>query len=85
MPLASAASIGPQTMSGQVVLMKLVGGLGTVFGPVIGALVIILMQNYFATFGAWVTIMQGVIFVACVLLFRRGVIGELGRLIRKPL
>jgi branched-chain amino acid transport system permease protein len=73
------------TMSGQVVLMTLVGGLGTVFGPVVGALVIILMQNYFATFGAWVTIMQGVIFVACVLLFRRGVIGELGRLIRKPL
>jgi branched-chain amino acid transport system permease protein len=73
------------TMSGQVVLMTLVGGLGTVFGPVIGALVIIAMQNYFATFGAWVTIIQGVIFVACVLLFRRGVIGELGRLIRRPL
>jgi branched-chain amino acid transport system permease protein len=73
------------TMSGEVVLMTLVGGLGTVFGPVIGALVIIAMQNYFAALGAWVTILQGVIFVACVLLFRRGVIGELGRLIKRPL
>jgi branched-chain amino acid transport system permease protein len=43
------------------------------------------MQNYFAALGAWVTILQGVIFVACVMLFRRGVIGELGRLIRRPL
>jgi branched-chain amino acid transport system permease protein len=73
------------TMSGEVVLMTLVGGLGTVFGPVVGAFVIITMQNYFAGFGAWVTISQGIIFVACVLLFRRGLIGELGRLIRKPL
>jgi len=73
------------TMSGEVVLMTLVGGLGTVFGPVVGALTIVTMQNYLATLGAWVTISQGIIFVACVMLFRRGIIGEIGRLIRKPL
>lgn len=73
------------TMSGEVVLMTLVGGLGTVFGPVVGAFVIIAMQTYLARYGSWVVIIQGVIFVACVLAFRRGVIGELSRIIRKPL
>src|SRR6266581_4588974 len=73
------------TMSGEVVLMVLLGGLGTVFGPVVGALIIISMENYLAQIGSWVTVVQGVIFVICVLTFRRGVIGELGRLIRKPL
>lgn len=66
------------TMSGEVVLMSLVGGLGTIFGPVIGAAVIITMQNYLAEFGAWVTVIQGVIFVLCVLAFRRGIVGEIG-------
>src|SRR5437762_2279785 len=70
---------------GVVVLMVLLGGLGTVFGPVVGALIIISMENYLAQIGSWVTVVQGVIFVICVLTFRRGVIGELGRLIRKPL
>jgi len=65
------------SMSGEVVLMTLLGGLGTVFGPVVGALVIVAMENYLAPFGAWVTIAQGIIFVACVLLFRRGIVGEL--------
>ena len=60
-------------MSGEVVLMALVGGLGTVFGPVAGAFVIIAMQNYLAQVGQWVTVIQGVVFVACVLLFRRGI------------
>ena len=69
-------------MSGQIVLMTLVGGLGTVFGPVVGAVVIVGMQNYLATFGEWVTVIQGVIFVFCVLLFRRGVIGEIAHLLR---
>ena len=69
-------------MSGEVVLMALVGGLGTVFGPVIGAFVIIAMQNYLAQVGQWVTVIQGVVFVACVLLFRRGLIGELANLLR---
>jgi branched-chain amino acid transport system permease protein len=73
------------TMSGEVVLMTLVGGLGTVFGPVAGALVVLAMENYLAQLGAWVTIVQGVIFVVCVLTFRRGIVGELGRLLKKPL
>jgi len=70
------------SMSGEVVLMTLVGGLGTVFGPVAGAAVIIGMQNYLASFGEWVTVIQGVIFVFCVLLFRRGVVGEIAHLLR---
>jgi branched-chain amino acid transport system permease protein len=70
------------TMSGEVVLMTLVGGLGTVFGPVVGAFVIISMENYLAEFGQWITVIQGVIFVACVLLFRRGIIGEIANALR---
>jgi len=73
------------SMSGEVVLMTLLGGLGTIFGPIIGAAVIITMQNYLAQLGAWVTVVQGVIFVVCVLAFRRGVVGEIANLIRKPL
>jgi len=69
-------------MSGEVVLMALVGGLGTVFGPVAGAFFIIAMQTYLAQVGQWVTVIQGVIFVACVLLFRRGIIGEIAHLLR---
>jgi branched-chain amino acid transport system permease protein len=65
--------------------MTLLGGLGTLFGPVVGAAVIVSMQNYLAQFGAWVTIIQGVIFVVCVLAFRRGIIGEIAHAIRKPL
>ncbi len=64
-------------MSGEVVLMTLVGGLGTVFGPVAGAFVIVAMQNYLNALDQWVTVIQGVIFVVCVLLFRRGIIGEI--------
>jgi branched-chain amino acid transport system permease protein len=73
------------TMSGEVVLMSLVGGLGTVFGPVVGAGVIIAMQNYLAQFGAWVLVIQGVIFIACVLAFRRGLVGEIGNALRVKL
>jgi len=73
------------SMSGEVVLMTLLGGMGTVFGPVVGAAVIITMQNYLAQLGAWVTVVQGVIFVICVLAFRRGIIGELGHWLKKPL
>ncbi|MGY3452622.1 branched-chain amino acid ABC transporter permease [Bradyrhizobium sp. USDA 4353] len=72
-------------MSGQIVLMTLVGGLGTVFGPVVGAFVIVGMQQYLAGFGQWVTVIQGVIFVACVLTFRRGVIGEIAHLLKRSL
>ncbi|CAM5773234.1 branched-chain amino acid ABC transporter permease [Bosea minatitlanensis] len=73
------------TMSGEVVLMTLVGGLGTVFGPIVGAIVMVTMQNYLATLGAWVTVIQGVIFVACVLLFREGIVGVIAKAIKKPL
>ncbi len=64
-------------MSGEVVLMTLVGGMGTFYGPVVGALIVVSMQNYLAQFGEWVTVIQGVVFVACVLAFRRGIVGEL--------
>jgi branched-chain amino acid transport system permease protein len=74
--LASLTDVAWQ-MSGEVVLMTLVGGLGTVFGPIVGAAVIIAMQNYLAGFGEWVLVIQGVIFVVVVLLFRRGIVGEL--------
>src|SRR5471032_862829 len=73
------------SMSGEIVLMTLVGGLGTVFGPVIGAFVIIAMQQYLAGFGQWVTVIQGAIFVICVLTFRRGVIGEIAHYFRRSL
>ena len=73
------------SMSGEIVLMTLVGGLGTVFGPVVGAFVIIAMQQYLAGFGQWVTVIQGVIFVVCVLTFRRGVIGEIAHYFRRSL
>ena len=70
------------TMSGEVVLMTLVGGLGTLFGPVLGAFFIITLENYLTTIGQWVFVVQGLIFVVCVLLFRRGIIGELANLLR---
>jgi len=70
------------TMSGEVVLMTLVGGLGTIFGPVAGAFVIVAMQNYLNALDQWVTVIQGVIFVVCVLLFRRGIVGEIAHLLR---
>jgi branched-chain amino acid transport system permease protein len=73
------------TMSGEVVLMTLLGGLGTLFGPVVGAFIIIAMENYLAQLGAWVTVVQGAIFVVCVLTFRRGVVGEIAHFIKKPL
>ncbi len=73
------------SMSGEVVLMTLLGGLGTVSGPVVGAFIVITLENYLAQLGAWVTVVQGAIFVLCVLTFRHGVVGELGRLVKKPL
>ena len=63
--------------SGEIVLTTLLGGLGTVFGPAMGAVIITTMENYLAQAGAWVTVIQGVIFMVCVLAFRRGVIGEI--------
>jgi branched-chain amino acid transport system permease protein len=66
------------TTSGEIVLMTLVGGMGTIFGPAVGALVLKAAENYLSGIGSWVTVVQGCIFVVCVLAFRRGVIGELG-------
>jgi branched-chain amino acid transport system permease protein len=71
-------------MSGEVVLMTLLGGLGTIFGPVVGAATIVALQSELADkVGSWVTVIMGVIFVLCVLLFRRGIVGELQALIRR--
>ncbi len=66
------------TMSGEVVLMTLLGGMGTIFGPVVGAFAIIGLESYLAVFGQWVTVITGAIFVVCVLAFRRGIVGEIG-------
>ena len=73
------------TMSGEVVLMTLLGGLGTVFGPMVGALVVVTMQNYLAQMGDWVTVIQGGIFVVSVMMFRQGIIGVLGNWLKRPL
>jgi len=64
-------------MSGEVVLMTLLGGMGTIFGPALGAAIIVTMQNYLSGLGSMVTIIMGATFVACVLLFRRGIVGEI--------
>jgi branched-chain amino acid transport system permease protein len=70
------------TMSGEVVLMTLVGGLGTIFGPIVGAFLIVALENYLAPFGQWVLVIQGAVFVICVLSFRRGIVGELAARLR---
>ncbi|MGU3495528.1 branched-chain amino acid ABC transporter permease [Xanthobacteraceae bacterium A53D] len=80
--LASLTDVAWQ-MSGEAVLMTLVGGMGTVLGPVVGAAIIVTMQNYLAGFGEWVLVIQGVIFVIVVSVFRRGVVGELAALFQK--
>jgi branched-chain amino acid transport system permease protein len=81
--LAFALSATLAGLAGSLkVLMTLVGGLGTVFGPVVGAFLIIAMENYFSSFGQWVLVIQGAIFVVCVLVFRRGIVGELANRLR---
>jgi branched-chain amino acid transport system permease protein len=80
--LASLTDVTWQ-MSGEVVLMTLLGGLGTVLGPVVGAFIVIAMENYLAQYGSWVTIIQGIIFVLCVLTFRRGIVGEIQHFLRR--
>lgn len=64
-------------MSGDVILMTLLGGMNSVFGPAIGAVMISALRHYFDALGAWVTVVVGLVFIACVLVFRRGVLGEL--------
>ncbi len=71
--------------SGEVILMVLLGGLGTVFGPIVGAVIIIVVESYLAQLGGWVTVVQGALFVVCVLAFRRGIVGELSRVLHRPL
>jgi branched-chain amino acid transport system permease protein len=73
------------SLSGDIVLMTLLGGLGTLYGPVIGAFLVVGMQQYLAGFGQWVTVMQGAVFVFCVLVFRRGLIGEVANRLRVSL
>jgi branched-chain amino acid transport system permease protein len=72
-------------MSGLIVLMTLVGGLGTVFGPVVGAFIIVGMQQYLSGLGQWVTVIQGAVFVVCVMTFRRGIVGEIAHLLKRSL
>jgi branched-chain amino acid transport system permease protein len=63
--------------SGDAVLMTLIGGVGTVMGPVVGALVVASLEHYLTALGSWITVVMGVIFVLCVLVFRAGVVGTL--------
>jgi branched-chain amino acid transport system permease protein len=70
-------------MSGEVVLMTLLGGMGTLFGPVVGALVLVMIEDYFASLGEWVPVIMGCIFVFCVLVFRRGIVGEAAAMLQK--
>ncbi|HEX3217382.1 MAG TPA: branched-chain amino acid ABC transporter permease [Aestuariivirgaceae bacterium] len=73
------------TMSGDVILMTLIGGVGTIIGPFVGALILVGMTNDLASFGAWVTVIEGLVFVACVLLFRHGIVGVLSAWLKRPL
>jgi branched-chain amino acid transport system permease protein len=70
-------------LSGAVVLMTLLGGLGTVMGPSVGALLVVALENYLASFGSWVTVITGAVFVACVLVFRRGIVGEVRAIVKR--
>jgi branched-chain amino acid transport system permease protein len=69
--------------SGEVILMTLVGGLGTVFGPVVGAVTVGALSHELSAFGSWVQVILGTIFVVCVMVFRRGIVGEIHRLARR--
>jgi branched-chain amino acid transport system permease protein len=73
------------SMSGEPVLMSLIGGIGTVFGPVVGAIVVVAMEDYLASLGTWVTVIQGVIFVLCVMLFRKGIVGVIAQGLKRQL
>jgi branched-chain amino acid transport system permease protein len=70
-------------MSGEVILMTLLGGIGTLIGPVVGGALVIALQNYLAASEFPVTVLIGIIFVVCVLLFRRGIVGEAIGLLKK--
>lgn len=82
--LASLTDVNWHT-SGEVVLMTLLGGLGTVLGPLVGAFTVVALHSQLSSIGSWVMVVIGFIFVVCVLAFRRGVVGELGRLLKRSL
>jgi branched-chain amino acid transport system permease protein len=82
--LASLTDVSWHT-SGEVVLMTLLGGVGTVLGPLAGAFTVVTLQSELSSVGSWITVIIGSIFVICVLVFRRGFIGELGRLLKRSL
>jgi len=69
--------------SGAVVLMTLLGGLGTPMGPSVGALLVTALENYLASYGSWVAVLTGCVFIICVLAFRRGIVGEIGALVKR--
>ncbi len=73
------------SMSGEPILMALVGGIGTIFGPMVGAMIITAMQNYLVGLGSWVTIIQGLIFMLCVFAFRDGIVGTLAKYLKRSL
>ena len=66
-----------------VILVTLLGGVGTLFGPVVGAVLVSVLDHYFSSYGSWVTIITGSIFVICVMIFRRGMVGELLALLKR--
>lgn len=70
-------------VSGEAIFMTLLGGLGTLTGPMVGAGIVILLNDYLAQFAEWALICQGVILLMVILFFRRGVVGELGALARR--
>ncbi|MEW5423706.1 branched-chain amino acid ABC transporter permease [Amorphus sp. 3PC139-8] len=78
---ASLTDVHWQT-SGEVILMTLLGGMGTIFGPAVGAVTIVTLQHELSFMGSWVQVVIGAIFILCVLLFRRGIVGEIGRMLR---
>jgi branched-chain amino acid transport system permease protein len=80
--LASLTDVTWQA-SGQVVLMTLLGGIGTMLGPVVGAFLVVSLENYLASFAIPVPVVIGLVFVACVLVFRRGIVGEIEHLLRR--
>ena len=69
--------------SGAVVLMTLLGGMGTPLGPSVGALIVVGLENYLASTGSWVTVITGGVFMICVLAFRRGIVGEVLALVKR--
>lgn len=76
LPIASLSDVH-WSMSGEPILMSLVGGIGTFLGPVIGATTMVMIEGYLAELGAWYKVVQGGIFIVCILAFRRGIVGVL--------